>query len=112
VLNVVTGRGAVTGEALALSMDVDVLVFTGSGAVGRRLLEYSAQSNLKRVYLELGGKSPTIVFDDAKDLAQAAKVSANGIFRNSGQVCVACSRLLVSDPSMTNSSNWRRLRGR
>lgn len=95
VLNVVTGQGAVSGEALALSMDVDVLVFTGSGGVGRRLLEYSARSNLKRVYLELGGKSPNIVFADAPDLRQAAKVSAAGIFRNSGQVCVAGSRLLV-----------------
>lgn len=95
VLNVVTGPGAVTGEALAMSMDVDVLVFTGSGAVGRRLLEYSARSNLKRVYLELGGKSPNIVFADAPDLEKAAQVSAMGIFRNSGQVCVAGSRLLV-----------------
>ncbi len=100
VLNVVTGAGAVVGEAIGLSMDVDVLVFTGSGAVGRRLLEYSARSNLKRVYLELGGKSPNIVFADAPDLTEAAKVSAAGIFRNSGQVCVAGSRLLVerSDP--------------
>ena len=95
VLNVVTGQGSVAGEALALSMDVDVLVFTGSGGVGRRLLEYSARSNLKRVYLELGGKSPNVVFADAPDLALAAKVSAMGIFRNSGQVCVAGSRLLV-----------------
>lgn len=97
VLNVVTGAGAVTGEALALSMDVDVLVFTGSGGVGRRLLEYSARSNLKRCYLELGGKSPNVVFADAPDLEQAAKVSAAGIFRNAGQVCVAGSRLLVED---------------
>ncbi|MDH6266086.1 gamma-glutamyl-gamma-aminobutyraldehyde dehydrogenase [Rhizobium sp. SG_E_25_P2] len=95
VLNVVTGRGAVSGEALGLHMDIDVLAFTGSGPVGRRLLEYSARSNLKRVYLELGGKSPNIVFADAPDLDQAAKVSAYGIFRNSGQVCVAGSRLLV-----------------
>ena len=95
VLNVVTGQGSVTGEALAMSMDVDVLVFTGSGGVGRRLLEYSARSNLKRVYLELGGKSPNVVFADAPDLELAAKVSAMGIFRNSGQVCVAGSRLLV-----------------
>ena len=95
VLNVVTGHGHVTGEALALSMDVDVMVFTGSGATGRRLLEYSARSNLKRCYLELGGKSPNIVFADAPDLEQAAKVSAMGIFRNAGQVCVAGSRLLV-----------------
>lgn len=95
VFNVVTGRGAVAGEALGLSMDVDVLAFTGSGPVGRRLLEYSARSNLKRVYLELGGKSPNIVFGDAPDLGKAAQVSINGIFRNSGQVCVAGSRLLV-----------------
>lgn len=97
VLNVVTGTGEVAGEALARHMDVDVLVFTGSGAVGRRLLKASAESNLKRVYLELGGKSPNIVFDDVADVAHAAKVSAMGIFRNSGQVCVAGSRLLVQD---------------
>jgi gamma-glutamyl-gamma-aminobutyraldehyde dehydrogenase len=97
VLNVVTGSGAQTGEALALSMDVDVLVFTGSGGVGRRLLEYSARSNLKRCYLELGGKSPNIVFADAPDLENAARVSAAAIFRNAGQVCVAGSRLLVEE---------------
>ncbi|RBW63317.1 aldehyde dehydrogenase [Ruegeria sp. A3M17] len=97
VLNVVTGKGSVVGETLALSMDVDIMVFTGSGATGRRLLEYSARSNLKRCYLELGGKSPNIVFNDAPDLAQAAKVSAAGIFRNSGQICVAGSRLLVQE---------------
>jgi gamma-glutamyl-gamma-aminobutyraldehyde dehydrogenase len=95
VLNVVTGRGGCAGEALALHMDVDVIAFTGSGAVGRRLLESSARSNLKRVYLELGGKSPNVVFADVPDVRHAAKVSANGIFRNSGQVCVAGSRLLV-----------------
>jgi len=95
VFNIVTGRGSVAGEALGLHMDVDALAFTGSGAVGRRLLEYSARSNLKRVHLELGGKSPNIVFADAPDLDKAAKVSAFGIFRNSGQVCVAGSRLLV-----------------
>lgn len=95
VLNVVTGEGSVVGEAMGLSMDVDVLVFTGSIATGRRLLSYSAQSNLKRVFLELGGKSPNIVFADAPNLDEAAKTAAMGIFRNSGQVCVAGSRLLV-----------------
>ena len=95
VLNVITGEGAVVGAALAESHDVDVIVFTGSGPTGRRLMEASARSNLKRVYLELGGKSPNIVFADAPDLDEAAKVSAYGIFRNSGQVCVAGSRLLV-----------------
>jgi gamma-glutamyl-gamma-aminobutyraldehyde dehydrogenase len=95
VLNVVTGPGGITGQALALSPDVDVLAFTGSGATGRRLLEYSARSNLKRVYLELGGKSPNIVFADAPDLAAAVRAAAGAIFRNAGQVCVAGSRLLV-----------------
>ena len=95
VLNVVTGEGAVVGAAIAESMDVDVLVFTGSGGTGLLLLEASARSNFKRVYLELGGKSPNVVFADAPDLEEAAKISAQGIFRNSGQVCVAGSRLLV-----------------
>ncbi len=95
VFNIVFGEGAVVGEAMGLSMDVDTLVFTGSGATGRRLMEYSARSNMKRVYLELGGKSPNIVFADAPNLDEAAKVAAAGIFRNSGQVCVAGSRLLV-----------------
>ena len=95
VLNVVTGKGTVAGEAMGLHKDIDVLVFTGSGFVGRKLLEYSARSNLKRVYLELGGKSPNVIFDDAKDIEAAAIGSVNGIFRNSGQVCVAGSRILV-----------------
>ena len=95
VLNVVTGQGAGAGAALAAHMDVDALVFTGSGGTARRLLEASARSNLKRVHLELGGKSPNIVFADAPDLKAAAKISAQGIFRNAGQVCVAGSRLLV-----------------
>ncbi len=95
VLNVVTGEGATVGAAIAESQDVDVVVFTGSGPTGRKLMEAAARTNLKRVYLELGGKSPNIVFADAPDLDEAAKVSAAGIFRNSGQVCIAGSRLLV-----------------
>ncbi|MEM9603065.1 MAG: aldehyde dehydrogenase family protein [Pseudomonadota bacterium] len=95
VLNVVTGTGEVVGDTLARSMDVDVVVFTGSGATGRRLLTAAAESNLKRCYLELGGKSANVVFNDARDLDDAARVSAAGIFRNAGQVCVAGSRLLV-----------------
>lgn len=95
VLNIVTGEGNVVGETLSHSMDVDVLVFTGSGSTGRRLLQASAASNMKRCYLELGGKSANVVFADTKNLKQAAAVSAAGIFRNSGQVCVAGSRLIV-----------------
>ena len=95
VLNIVTGQGSVVGAAIAEHMDIDVLAFTGSGATGRRLLEASSRSNLKRVYLELGGKSPNIIFDDYDDLDMAANVAAGAIFRNSGQVCVAGSRVLV-----------------
>ncbi len=97
VLNIVTGRGATVGEAIGLSMEIDVLAFTGSGGVGRRLLEYSAKSNLKRVYLELGGKSPQLVFNDTEDLQKTAKTVVSSIFRNSGQVCIAASRLLIQD---------------
>lgn len=90
-------RAASRARRWACQWGVDVLVFTGSGGVGRKLLQYSARSNLKRCYLELGGKSPNIVFADAPDLEQAAKVAASAIFRNAGQVCVAGSRLLVED---------------
>ena len=95
VLNVVTGRGSVVGDALARHMDVDVMAFTGSGGVGRQLLKASAASNLKRVYMELGGKSPNIVFADAPDLDAAVAGSVNGMFRNAGQICIAGTRLLV-----------------
>lgn len=95
VLNVVTGAGSVVGEAMARSMEIDVITFTGSGGVGRRLLENAAKSNLKRVYLELGGKSANIVFADTPDLDTAARAAAAAIFKNAGQVCVAGSRLLL-----------------
>ncbi|MFD5654996.1 aldehyde dehydrogenase [Streptomyces sp. NPDC127039] len=95
VLNVVAGHGPVAGRALGLHPDVDVLAFTGSTAVGRHYLRYAADSNLKRVWLELGGKSPNIVLPDAPDLEQAAATAAWGIFFNQGEMCTAPSRLLV-----------------
>jgi gamma-glutamyl-gamma-aminobutyraldehyde dehydrogenase len=95
VLNVVTGDGPTTGRALGLHPDVDVLAFTGSTAVGRHFLRYAADSNLKRVWLELGGKSPNIILPDAPDLDQAAATAAWGIFFNQGEMCTAPSRLLV-----------------
>ncbi|MFF4258831.1 aldehyde dehydrogenase [Streptomyces sp. NPDC001663] len=95
VLNVVTGDGPVAGRALGLHPDVDVLAFTGSTAVGRHFLRYAADSNLKRVWLELGGKSPNIILPDAPDLEQAAATAAWGIFFNQGEMCTAPSRLLV-----------------
>ena len=95
VLNIVTGDGASTGAAMANHNDIDAIAFTGSGRTGRALMSAAAGSNMKRLFLELGGKSPNIVFADSKNLAEAAKVSAAGIFRDSGQVCIAGSRLLV-----------------
>ncbi|CAN5192941.1 aldehyde dehydrogenase [soil metagenome] len=95
VFNVLPGFGIGAGEPLALHMDVDGLVFTGSTAVGKHLLQCAGRSNLKRAYMECGGKSPNIVFADAPDLAAAAKAAAGGIFYNQGEVCTAASRLLV-----------------
>jgi acyl-CoA reductase-like NAD-dependent aldehyde dehydrogenase len=97
VLNVVPGRGDVAGKALALHMDVDAVTFTGSTSVGRLIMQYAAQSNLKRVSLELGGKSPSIVLADVEDLDTVAKYTAGAIFVNSGQMCDASSRLIVHE---------------
>jgi acyl-CoA reductase-like NAD-dependent aldehyde dehydrogenase len=94
VLNVVTGYGATTGEALALHEDVDKISFTGSIGTARKLLERSSVSNLKRLSLELGGKSPNIVFPDA-DLEAAVKAALWGIFGGKGEMCTAGSRLLL-----------------
>ncbi|WP_089104970.1 aldehyde dehydrogenase [Streptomyces hyaluromycini] len=95
VLNVVTGDGPTAGRAIGLHPGVDVLAFTGSTAVGRHFLRYSADSNLKRVWLELGGKSPNLILPDAPDLDRAAATAAWGIFFNQGEMCTAPSRLLV-----------------
>lgn len=95
VFNVITGLGSEAGDALARHMDVDMIAFTGSGLVGRALMKASGESNLKRVSLELGGKSPQIIFDDCDDLQAAAESAAWGVFYNQGQVCTAASRLLV-----------------
>lgn len=96
VLNVVNGPGHITGRALGSHSDVDVLTFTGSTEVGRRFMEYSSASNLKRVWLELGGKGANVVFPDA-DLDKAARAAAWSIFYNAGQMCTAGSRLLVHE---------------
>jgi len=95
VLNVVTGPGDSVGEAIGRHPDIDCVAFTGSTEVGRRFLTYSAESNLKRVKLELGGKSPQIVFGDADDLAHVAANVAIAIFWNMGENCSAGSRLIV-----------------
>ncbi|NIC35797.1 aldehyde dehydrogenase [Halomonas desiderata] len=97
VFQVLPGFGHTVGKALALSMEVDCLAFTGSTAVGKQLMQYAGQSNLKRVYLECGGKSPNLVFADCKDLDTVASHAAAAIFHNQGEVCIAGSRLLVEN---------------
>ncbi len=96
VVNVVPGRGEVAGARLASHPDVDKIAFTGSTDVGRLIARASSESNLKRVSLELGGKSPNIVFADA-DLTRAVSGAFFGIFFNQGQVCSAGSRLFVQE---------------
>jgi aldehyde dehydrogenase (NAD+) len=94
VLNVVTGYGKTAGEAMGLHMDIDKISFTGSIRTARRLMAASGESNLKRLSLELGGKSPNIIFPDC-DMEAAAKAAFWGIFANKGEICSAGSRLLV-----------------
>ncbi|BES71356.1 aldehyde dehydrogenase [Marinobacter nanhaiticus D15-8W] len=95
VFNVLPGFGHTAGKALALHNDVNVLAFTGSSRVGGLLMEYAGQSNLKRVWIEAGGKSPMLVFEDCEDIEKAASTAAAAIFSNQGEVCIACSRLYV-----------------
>jgi acyl-CoA reductase-like NAD-dependent aldehyde dehydrogenase len=97
VLNVLPGFGATAGEALALHMDVDCVAFTGSTRTGKRMLEYSGRSNMKRVWLECGGKAPNVVLGDVADVERAANAAAFGIFFNQGEMCSAASRLVVHE---------------
>ncbi|MCD4485335.1 aldehyde dehydrogenase [Chromobacterium vaccinii] len=95
IFQVLPGAGDV-GQTLASHLDVDCVAFTGSTAVGKQIANYAAQSNLKRVWLELGGKSPNIILADCKDLKAAAKAAAGAICYNAGQMCTAGSRVLVA----------------
>jgi acyl-CoA reductase-like NAD-dependent aldehyde dehydrogenase len=94
VLQVLPGPGGSLGRHLALHDDIDGLTFTGSTEVGKQLMRYSGESNLKRTFLELGGKSPNIVFADA-NLEKAAAMAAVAVFYNGGQTCTAGTRLIV-----------------
>jgi aldehyde dehydrogenase (NAD+) len=96
VVNILPGLGPTAGAAIARHMDIDKVAFTGSTETGRLILEAAAKSNLKRVTLELGGKSPNIVFADT-DLDEAVEGAHIGIFSNQGQVCCAGSRVFVED---------------
>jgi acyl-CoA reductase-like NAD-dependent aldehyde dehydrogenase len=95
VFSVLPGDGPITGKQLCLHNDIDCVAFTGSGEVGKLVLQYSGQSNMKRVQLECGGKSPNIIFADCEDLDAAAEASAYAIFGNQGEVCSAGSRLII-----------------
>jgi len=97
VLNIVTGTGKEVGEPIGMHPDIDMVSFTGSTATGRRFLHYAAESNLKKVVLECGGKNPALVFDDAEDLQTVAGHVLNGAFWNMGENCSATSRLLVQE---------------
>ncbi len=96
VLNIISGFGKIAGAALSSHMDVDKIAFTGSTLVGRTIMKAAASSNLKKVTLELGGKSPNIVFDDA-DIEQAISWVNFGIYYNHGQCCCAGSRIYVQE---------------
>jgi len=97
VLNIVTGTGPEVGKAIGSHNDIDMVTFTGSTVTGRRFLHYSADSNLKEVVLELGGKNPCIVLDDAEDLDKVAEQVVAAAFWNMGENCSAGSRLIVQD---------------
>jgi 4-guanidinobutyraldehyde dehydrogenase/NAD-dependent aldehyde dehydrogenase len=99
VLQVLPGPGGSLGKHLAMHMDIDGMTFTGSTPVGMKLMQYSGRSNLKRTFLELGGKSPNIVFADA-DLEKAATMAAVAVFYNGGQTCTAGTRLIVEEKVM------------
>mmetsp|Transcript_25541 Transcript_25541/g.52324 ORF Transcript_25541/g.52324 Transcript_25541/m.52324 type:complete len:496 (-) Transcript_25541:190-1677(-) len=95
VVNILSGYGS-AGEALARHMDVDKIAFTGSTAVGHKIEQYATESNMKKVTLELGGKSPMIILDDA-NLETAVNTARAGLFLNQGQVCTASSRIFVHE---------------
>ena len=95
VLNVVPGGGVEVGEPIGRHMDIDAISFTGSTATGKRFLTYSAESNAKEVTLEMGGKNPAIVMEDAENLDRVAQHIVNGAFWNMGENCSASSRLIV-----------------
>jgi len=96
-LNVVTGPGEITGRAMGLHGDIDMVSFTGSTEIGRRFLEYAAHSNLKKVVLECGGKNPCVVLDDAENLDVVAAHAAQAVFWNMGENCSSNARIIVHE---------------
>lgn len=115
VLNILTGSGSVVGAAIGQHSDIDMVTFTGSTDTGRRFLKYSADSNLKEVVLEMGGKNPCVVLDDAEDLDRVAEQVVQAAFWNMGENCSAGSRLIVQsgikgalmDRIVDHARQWR-----
>ncbi len=97
VLQVLPGDGPGTGQPLGLHPDVDMIAFTGSGEVGKLFLRYAGESNMKRISLECGGKSPHLILPDCRDLPAAASAAAWGVFYNQGEVCNAGTRVVVHE---------------
>jgi len=109
VFNVVPGYGNIAGKALALHKDVAGIFFTGSSEVGKQILQYAGQSNMKKVGLECGGKSPFIISKNCKNLKKAAEVLAKNIFYNQGQICSAPSRVIVHNELKTKFIDYLKL---
>ena len=105
VVNILSGTGQVCGNAMSRHMDIRKISFTGSVAAGRAIKKAAAESNLKNVSLELGGKSPLIIFEDA-DIAKAVPLAAMSILSNSGQQCIASSRIYVQS-SIAEDFSWK-----
>ena len=97
VFNVVTGYGEIAGQALALHKDVRGIFFTGSSEIGKKMLQYAGQSNMKKVALECGGKGPYIVTKNCLNIAESAKILADNMFYNQGQICSAPSRVIIDE---------------
>ncbi len=95
VMQVIPGPGGLVGEALGMHEDVDIISFTGSTEIGRQFLQYSAQSNLKKIVLELGGKNPFVLLQDVEDISAAVENALSAAFWNTGQNCTANSRIIV-----------------
>ena len=97
VFNVVTGFGETAGKSIGMHPDIDCAAFTGSTEIGKLFLEYSARSNMKKVWVEAGGKSPNIVLEDAHDLDKIAEASVEGFTFNQGEMCSANTRILIHE---------------
>src|SRR5699024_1069446 len=103
VFNLVNGTGEGVGNAISSHPDIDFVSYTGSGIAGRKVME-NAATNIKKIALELGGKSPLVILDDA-DVTQVAKAAVANISNNSGQVCSAATRVIIPEAMKSDFEN-------